>query len=35
MKTCRTSVPFFADIVIMSFTCEFCGHHTTETKNSG
>lgn len=35
MNTCRTSVPYFADIVIMSFTCDHCGHHTTETKNSG
>lgn len=35
MKTCRISVPFFEDLVIMSFSCSECGHHTTETKSSG
>jgi zinc finger protein len=35
MKTCRISVPYFSDIVVMSFSCDNCGHHTTETKNSG
>lgn len=35
MKTCRVSVPFFEDLVIMSFSCSECGHHTTETKSSG
>ena len=32
---CQTSVPYFTDLVIMSFTCEYCGAHSTETKNSG
>lgn len=35
MNTCRTSVPYFADLVIMSFSCDYCGHHTSETKTSG
>jgi len=35
MKTYRVSVPYFEDLVIMSFTCDHCGHHTAETKNSG
>jgi zinc finger protein len=35
MNTCRTSIPYFTDIVILSFTCDYCGHHTTDTKNSG
>lgn len=34
MVTCRTSVPHFTDFIIMSFSCEYCGHHSTETKNS-
>lgn len=29
MNTIRTSVPYFTDIVIMSFSCDYCGHHTT------
>lgn len=35
MKTCRVSVPYFSDLIIMSFSCEYCGHHSAETKNSG
>lgn len=35
MKMCQTSVPHFTDLVIMSFTCDHCGAHSTETKNSG
>lgn len=35
MKMCQTSVPYFTDLVIMSFSCDYCGAHTTETKNSG
>jgi zinc finger protein len=32
---CQTSVPYFTDLIIMSFKCEYCGAHSTETKNSG
>lgn len=35
MKMCQTSIPHFTDLIIMSFTCDFCGAHTAETKNSG
>lgn len=35
MKTCRINIPYFSDLVIMSFSCDYCGHHTTDTKNSG
>lgn len=35
MRMCQTSVPYFSDLVIMSFTCEYCGAHSAETKNSG
>lgn len=34
MASCRTSVPYFTDFIIMSFSCDHCGHHSTETKNS-
>ncbi len=34
MVTCRTSVPYFTDFIIMSFSCDYCGYHSTETKNS-
>lgn len=34
LASCRTSVPYFTDFIIMSFTCDHCGHHSTETKNS-
>ena len=32
---CQTNIPHFSDLVIMSFSCEYCGAHTTETKNGG
>ena len=35
MKMCQTNIPHFSDLVIMSFSCEYCGAHTTETKNGG
>lgn len=35
MRMCQTSVPYFSDLVIMSFSCEYCGAHSAETKNSG
>ena len=35
MKLCQTSIPHFTDLIIMSFSCDFCGAHSTETKNSG
>lgn len=35
MKMCQTSVPYFTDMIIMSFVCDYCGAHSTETKNTG
>lgn len=35
MKMCQTSVPYFTDMIIMSFACDYCGAHSTETKNTG
>jgi len=34
MKSCRTAIPYFTDLLIMSFKCDYCGHHSTDTKNS-
>jgi zinc finger protein len=33
-KMCQTSVPYFSDLIIMSFICSHCGAHSTETKTS-
>jgi zinc finger protein len=35
VRMCETSVPYFTDLVIMSFSCNYCGAHTAETKSSG
>lgn len=35
MKMCQTSVPYFTDLIIMSFACDYCGAHSTETKTTG
>ena len=32
---CETSIPYFSDIIIMSFHCDYCGAHSTETKTAG
>lgn len=32
---CETSIPYFKDLIIMSFKCDHCGAHSTETKTSG
>jgi zinc finger protein len=35
MKLCQTNIPHFTDLIIMSFSCDFCGAHSTDTKTSG
>ena len=35
MKMCQTSVPYFTDLIIISFACDYCGAHSTETKTTG
>lgn len=35
VRMCQTSIPYFTDLIIMSFKCEYCGAHSTETKNNG
>lgn len=32
---CETNIPYFKDLIIMSFSCDHCGAHSTETKTSG
>jgi zinc finger protein len=34
-RMCQTSIPYFSDLLIMSFSCDYCGAHSTETKNTG
>ena len=28
-RMCQTSVPYFSDLIIMSFSCDYCGAHST------
>lgn len=35
MKLCQTNIPHFRDLIIMSFSCDYCGAHSTDTKTSG
>jgi zinc finger protein len=32
---CSTSIPFFKEIIVMAFTCSFCGARSTEVKGQG
>lgn len=34
-KMCIVSIPFFKELIIMAFTCEHCGAHTSEIKTGG
>jgi len=34
-RMCTTSIPYFKEIIIMAFTCEFCGTHSAEVKVGG
>jgi zinc finger protein len=34
-KMCMISVPFFKELIIMAFTCDRCGAHTSEIKTGG
>jgi C4-type Zn-finger protein len=29
---CVASIPFFKEIIVMAFSCEYCGNKTTEIK---
>lgn len=32
---CSSSIPYFKEIIIMSFSCDNCGAHSTEVKTGG
>jgi len=32
---CIATIPFFKEIIIMAFSCEYCGHKSTEIKQGG
>ena len=34
-KMCVASIPFFKEIIVMAFSCEYCGNKTTEIKQGG
>ncbi|KAL4463403.1 hypothetical protein ABPG72_017124 [Tetrahymena utriculariae] len=34
-KMCTTSIPYFKELIVMSFLCQFCGTKSTEVKPGG
>ena len=34
-KMCVATIPFFKDIIIMAYSCDFCGNKSTEIKQGG
>lgn len=32
---CTIEIPYFKELIVMSFLCEFCGAHSTEVKAGG
>lgn len=34
-KMCIATIPFFKEIIIMAFSCDTCGHKSTEIKQGG
>jgi len=32
---CIATIPFFKEIIIMAFSCDVCGHKSTEIKQGG
>ncbi len=35
MRTCTCEIPFFKEIIIMSFICDKCGYKNSEVKIGG
>ena len=35
VKMCCATIPFFKQIIIMAYSCEVCGHKSTEIKQGG
>jgi zinc finger protein len=34
-KMCIASIPFFKEIIIMAFSCDYCGYRNTDIKHGG
>merc|ERR1712194_266084 len=34
-RMCTCEIPFFKELIVMSFTCEFCGSRSSEVKTGG
>lgn len=32
---CMATIPYFAEIIIMAFSCDVCGHRSSEIKQGG
>jgi len=35
VKMCVATIPYFKEIIIMAFSCDTCGHKSTEIKQGG
>lgn len=35
MKMCIATIPFFKEIIIMAYSCDVCGHRSSEIKQGG
>ncbi len=35
VRTVICEIPFFKEIVLMAFTCDYCGYRSTEVKVAG
>jgi zinc finger protein len=35
VQMCFSSIPFFKEIIIMAFVCDFCGYRNSEIKEGG
>lgn len=35
VKMCVATIPFFKEIIIMAYTCDVCGHRSSEIKQGG
>lgn len=35
LKMCTCTIPYFKEIIIMSFLCDYCGFKSSEVKTGG
>lgn len=35
VQMCQSSIPFFKEIIIMAYVCDFCGYRNSEIKEGG